>query len=207
MNRRKYKYKVDRKLLINVTEHPKSSFNKRPTKPGMHAKKMYSKTYHGELLFNKQKLLSYYSNLKDYQLKNIIKKAICYYNYKSRIIYNLESRLDVILYRSGCVLSMRQARQIINHKKVTIIQDNKSNVTNITSYKIKSNVIIKFKKETHKLLVDIQKNNTRKIPKHIIFDSQNVLDIHVQYDLIPNTENDIEINNISIENIISYYKL
>lgn len=70
-------------------------------------------------LLNKQKLINYY-NIKNYKLKNLIKKNINSKLKKYEFIKFIEKRLDNVLYKSGIVKSLYQSRQLINHKKVLI---------------------------------------------------------------------------------------
>ncbi|BCL65654.1 30S ribosomal protein S4 [uncultured bacterium] len=206
MNRRKYKYKVDRSLLTNIFNSPKSSFNKRPTRPGMHGKKMISNTMHGEMLNEKRKLATYYQ-IKDYQLKSIVKKSIMNTNFHKNIIRTLESRILTILYRSGCFKTIREARQQINHKKISFEPSDKSNIKllNSPSVQIKKHGYITFDKSIIELVKNNLSNNTKQIPKHIIFMSEELkLEIIPEY--IPEDIKNIELSNIKLENIVSYYK-
>lgn len=206
MNRRKYKYKSDRSLLTNIFNNPKSSFNKRPTRPGMHCKKMISNTMHGEMLNEKRKISTYYQ-IKDYQLKTIVKKAIMHTNFQKNIIRSLESRLLTILYRSGCFKSIREARQNINHRKVFFECIEKSNVKllNSPSIQINKHGYIFFDKSIVELVKKNLLENTKQVPKHIVFMSEELkLEIIPEY--IPDDIKNIELSNIKLENIVSYYK-
>ena len=206
MNRRKYKYKRDRSILTNVFDNPKSSFNKRPTRPGQHCKKLYSKTYYGELLYYKQRLLTYYANLKDYQLRNLFNKVVHSNNYKQQIVEFLESRIDVILYRSGCVVSMRDARQILNHRQVTVEINNKVVLPRSAFYRVTADASISFSKKVVDRLKENLKNNTRTIPKHIVF-NKDCFKINVTYSYIPNKDSYVELKNLYLDQVISYYKI
>lgn len=70
-------------------------------------------------LLNKQKL-KYFYNVQNYKLKNIIKNNSNSNITRFDFIYNLEKRLDIIIYRSGMVKTLYQSRQLINHKKVLV---------------------------------------------------------------------------------------
>lgn len=206
MSRRKYKYKVDRSLLFNVFGSPKSSFNKHPVRPGMHCKKMISNTIHGEMLHEKRKLATYYQ-IKDYQLKTIIKKAIMFTSFQKNIIRSLESRVITILYRSGCFKSMREARQNINHRKIFFETIDNSNIRllNSPSVRIEKHGYIFFDKSIAELVKNNLSNNTKQVPKHIIF-MQEELKLEIIPEYIPEDTKNIDLSNIKLENIVSYYK-
>lgn len=70
-------------------------------------------------LLSKQKL-KYFYNVQNYKLKNIIKNNSNSNITRFDFIYNLEKRLDIIIYRSGMVKTLYQSRQLINHKKVLV---------------------------------------------------------------------------------------
>jgi ribosomal protein S4 len=85
-------------------------------------------------LFTRQKLKIYYGNLPNALLKNLCKKALVKSKLKSAkkkasefLLLSLESRLDIVLYRSYFALSVNSARQLIihgniliNYKKITL---------------------------------------------------------------------------------------
>jgi ribosomal protein S4 len=100
---------------------------------------VYRKRYRN-LLQNKQKTSFYYGGLKrkfwKQQLKTISNKKTFFTN--SLLLDCLERRLDVILFRSHFVFSIKEARQLIKHRHIKI---NKSLVTK-SSIKLKDNDII-----------------------------------------------------------------
>lgn len=167
---------------------------------------MISNTMHGEMLNEKRKLATYYQ-IKDYQLKSIVKKSIMNTNFHKNIIRTLESRILTILYRSGCFKTIREARQQINHKKISFEPSDKSNIKllNSPSVQIKKHGYITFDKSIIELVKNNLSNNTKQIPKHIIFMSEELkLEIIPEY--IPEDIKNIELSNIKLENIVSYYK-
>ena len=89
---------------------------------------------HRTQLFTRQKLKIFYGNLPDALLKNLCNKALVKSKVKSAqkkasdfLLFSLESRLDIVLYRSYFALSVHSARQLIihgniliNYKKITL---------------------------------------------------------------------------------------
>ncbi|MGB0785176.1 MAG: 30S ribosomal protein S4, partial [Alphaproteobacteria bacterium] len=123
------KYKIDRRLGVNLWGRPKSPFNSRPYGPGQHGQARKKKpTDFGIQLMAKQKLKGYYGNISEKQFRR-------YYDDASRqkgdtsqnLIGLLECRLDAVVYRAKFVPTVFASRQFINHghvavngKKVTI---------------------------------------------------------------------------------------
>ena len=65
------KHKIDRRLKVNLWGRPKSPFNKRAYPPGQHGQSKNAKLSHyGTQLQAKQKLKSYYGNVR---LENRVK--------------------------------------------------------------------------------------------------------------------------------------
>lgn len=60
----------------------------------------------------------------------------------------LESRIDTILYRTGFVSSIFEARQVISHKKILVNNE----VVNIRSYLLKSTDILSIHPNYYKVL-------------------------------------------------------
>jgi small subunit ribosomal protein S4 len=80
----------------------------------------------------------FYNNLKIKQLKEIYKKVR---GNEENYIKCLETRLDMILLRSGLVQSIYEARQFINHKQIIV----NGKIAKIPGYTIKVGDMIGFK--------------------------------------------------------------
>jgi small subunit ribosomal protein S4 len=85
---------------------------KRPPK-----KKLYK-----ERLFAKQQFKNFYGCIPEYQLKNLFKslKKKKYNNIIQKFVIILESRLDMVVYRSKITKTIYEAKQIINHGKIKV---------------------------------------------------------------------------------------
>lgn len=110
-------------------------------KTGKRNKNNFQNTIYHNRILKVWKLRKFYGNLTEYQLKHICLKA---YRTRGNILINfislLEKRIDTILYRSGCISSIFEARQLISHRKILI----NNNIVNIRSYILKSNDILSF---------------------------------------------------------------
>ena len=101
------KYKIDRRLGVNLWGRPKSPFNRRNSKPGQHGVQGQRKKLsdYGNQLFAKQKLKFYYGDLTERQFRNIFKKASNIKGDTSQILIELlERRLDATVYRAPLLI-------------------------------------------------------------------------------------------------------
>ena len=73
--RKKPKYKIDRRLGVNLWGRPKSPFNKRETSPGEHGQIRRKQSDYSLQLVAKQKLKKYYGNITERQFKKYYKEA------------------------------------------------------------------------------------------------------------------------------------
>ena len=111
------KYKINRRLGVNLWGRPKSPLAKRDYGPGQHGQRRKGKpTDFGVQLMAKQKLKGYYGNIGEKQFrKYYFEAARRKGNTDENLIDLLERRLDDVLYRMGFSASRRQARQLIAH--------------------------------------------------------------------------------------------
>jgi len=117
-----------------------NNFFSKNYKTGVSTKKSF-KLFYGDLREKYVKNLIKISNKSSNQINNKINKTNFFNSF-------LEKRLDVIIFRSHFVLSIRNARQLISHKHVLV---NNQIITN-SSFLVKKGDCITFKKKTHKLI-------------------------------------------------------
>lgn len=91
-----------------------------------------------QILRKKQNLRYYYGNLKEVQFKKLFLNKKNKINQMDAIIQQLESRLDIVLFRMGYVDSIAEARQLIKHKKILV----NGIVTYSYNFKVSPNDII-----------------------------------------------------------------
>jgi len=74
-----------------------------------------------EKIKERKKLSFFYGNLTKKQLSNLFKSVTKAKGYFSKNVFSLlESRLDIVLYRSGLVKTINEARQLIKHEKIQV---------------------------------------------------------------------------------------
>ncbi len=147
------KYKIDRRLGVNLWGRPKSPYNKREYGPGEHGQRRFKISDYGLQLRAKQKLKGYYGNIGERRFRR-------YYLDADRrrgdtgenLIGLLESRLDAAVYRLKFVPTVFAARQIVNHGHVRV---NGKRVT-IPSYQVKEGDEIEIKEKSRELPVVLE---------------------------------------------------
>ena len=70
------KYKINRRLGINLWGRPKSPINKREYGPGQHGQRRKKPTDFGTQLMAKQKLKGYYGNISEKQFRKYYEEAV-----------------------------------------------------------------------------------------------------------------------------------
>ena len=165
------KYKIDRRLGVNLWGRPKSPFNRRNSKPGQHGVQGQRKKLsdYGNQLFAKQKLKFYYGDLTERQFRNIFKKASNIKGDTSQILIELlERRLDATVYRMKFVPTIFSARQLVNHGHVKV----NGKRVNIPSYSVSDGdeISIKDKSKEINLIVESVSSQEREIPEYLEVD-------------------------------------
>ncbi len=164
------KYKIDRRLGVNLWGRPKSPFNSRPYGPGQHGQARKKKpTDFGIQLMAKQKLKGYYGNISEKQFRR-------YYDEASRLrgdtsqnlIGLLERRLDAVVYRAKFVPTVFASRQFISHGHVTV---NGKKVT-IPSYQVKLGDVVEVRQKSREipLVIEALTLPERDVPEYIDMD-------------------------------------
>ena len=164
------KYKIDRRVGENIWGRPKSPFNRRETKPGMHGARRQGKlSDFGVQLMAKQKLKGYYGNITEKQFSKIYEEADRRKgNTAENLIGLLESRLDAIVYRAKFVPTVFAARQFVNHGHVMV----NGVRTNIPSYRVKPGDVVEIREKSKNmaLVLEALQLPERDIPDYIDVD-------------------------------------
>lgn len=163
------KYKICRRLGENLWGRDKCPTNTRSTGPGLHGARRGRLTDYGVQFREKQKLKGYYGNISEKQFVNIYKDASRRKGDKSEnLIKLLESRLDAIVYRLNFVPTVFAARQLINHKHVTV----NGQVVNVASYRCKVGDVIEIREKSRKIpmVIEAMEKSERDLPDYITAD-------------------------------------
>lgn len=176
------KYKVSRRLGVNLWGRAKDPVAKKNFPPGQHGLLGYKKVSdYGMQLHAKQKLRNYYGDITETQFRRIFKEAARRKgDTGENLIGLLESRLDAIVYRAGFVPTVFAARQFINHGHVKI--DGKK--ANIGSIQIRPGQVIEIKESSKQmaLVLESMASNERSVPDYLEVDSNKMT---VKYVRVP----------------------
>lgn len=111
--------------------------------PGQHGAKKGRLSTYGVMMREKQKLRRIYGVLEK-QFRRIFKKAATLRGSTGdNLIRLLESRLDNIVYRMGFASTRAEARQLVNHRGVTV----NGKIVNIPSYVVSTGDIVEVREK------------------------------------------------------------
>ena len=167
------KYKINRRLSVNLWGRPKSPFYKRDYPPGQHGQRRRKISDFGSQLRAKQKLRGYYGNINEKQFRRIYAEAVqAKGDTSEQLIGLLESRLDIIVYRMLFVPTVFAARQLINHGHVTV----NGKRVNVASYRVREGdqVEIRQKSKEHPVVLEATQTLERDVPDYMEIDFENL---------------------------------
>ena len=164
------KYKINRRLGVNLWGRAKSPLSKREYGPGQHGQRRKQKpTDFGIQLMAKQKLKGYYGNISEKQFRKYYDEAVRRKGDTSEnLIELLERRLDAVIYRMKFAITPFAARQFVNHGHVTV----NGKRVNIPSYLVKNEDIIEVREKSKQLAVvlDSAQSGERDVPDYLEVD-------------------------------------
>ena len=163
------KYKIDRRLGVNLWGRPKSPHNKRDYRPGQHGQRRRKPSDFGTQLSAKQKLKGYYGNIGEKQFRRYYQEAVRRRGDTGENLGEiLERRLDAVVYRAKFVPTVFAARQFVNHGHILV---NGKRVT-IPSFLVKDGdeVQIKAKSRELPLVLEGLESPERDVPDYLQID-------------------------------------
>ncbi|HIP10103.1 MAG TPA: 30S ribosomal protein S4 [Rhodospirillales bacterium] len=168
-NRTRAKYKIDRRLRVNLWGRPKSPFNTREYGPGLHGQRRRKQSDYGLQLQAKQKLKGYYGNISERQFRRYyIEANLRKGDTSENLVALLERRLDAVVYRMKIVPTVFASRQFINHGHILV----NSKRVNIPSYKVKDGDVIEVKEKSRDLplVLEAAGSPERDVPDYVEVD-------------------------------------
>ncbi|WP_431862294.1 30S ribosomal protein S4 [Azospirillum sp.] len=168
--RQESKYKIDRRLGVNLWGRSKSPLNRREYGPGQHGQRRKKPSDYGLQLMAKQKLKGYYGNIGEKQFRKIYQEAVRRKgDTGENLIGLLERRLDAVVYRMKFVPTPFAARQFINHGHILV----NGKRVNIPSYRVKDGDVIEVKNKSKQLALVLEAiaSGERDIPEYLTVDT------------------------------------
>ncbi|HEY6336630.1 MAG TPA: 30S ribosomal protein S4 [Alphaproteobacteria bacterium] len=163
------KYKINRRLGVNLWGRPKSPYNKREYGPGQHGQRRKKPSDYGLQLAAKQKLKGYYGNITERQFRRYYLEAIRRRgDTGENLVQLLERRLDSVVYRMKFVPTVFAARQFVSHGHVRV---NGRRVT-VSSYQVKDNDMVEVKEKSRELALVLESivSGERDVPDYVEVD-------------------------------------
>ena len=164
------KFKINRRLGVNLWGRAKSPINKHDYGPGQHGQRRKQKpTDFGIQLMAKQKLKGYYGNIGEKQFRKYYDEAVRRKGDTSEnLIELLERRLDAVVYRLKFALTPFAARQFINHGHVHV----NGKRVNIPSFLVRDGDEIEVREKSKQLAVvlDSTQSTERDVPEYLDVD-------------------------------------
>tara|TARA_B100000686_G_scaffold322647_1_gene376660 strand:+ start:842 stop:1456 length:615 start_codon:yes stop_codon:yes gene_type:complete len=167
--RQSSKYKINRRLSVNLWGRPKSPFNIREYGPGQHGQRRRKVSDYGTQLRAKQQLRGYYGNINEKQFRRIYAEAVLARGDTSeQLIGLLERRLDIVIYRMLFVPTVFAARQLISHGHVMV----NGGRVNIPSYRLREGdqVEVRQKSKQHPVVLEAIQTPERDVPDYMEVD-------------------------------------
>ena len=159
------KFKIDRRLGVNLWGRAKSPVNTRNYAPGQHGANRKKPTEYGIQLLAKQKLKGYYG-MTEKQFCRIYEKAMSKHGDTSEnIIELLERRLDAVVYRMKFAPSVFSARQLVSHGHVKV----NGKRVNIASYSVSDGDVIELsaKMKDNVVVASAIQSTEREVPGYM----------------------------------------
>jgi len=169
--RKSAKYKLDRRLGLNLWGRPKSPVNRREYGPGQHGQRRRKVSDYGVQLMAKQKLRGYYGDISEKQFRRTYDEAVKVRgDTGENLVGLLERRLDMVIYRMNLAPTIFSARQLVNHGHIEV---NGTRVT-IRSYRVREGDLIEVraKSKEHPLVLETVQHPERDVPDYIEADPE-----------------------------------
>lgn len=168
--RQESKYKINRRLGVNLWGRAKSPVNRREYGPGQHGQRRKQKPSDFSVqLMAKQKLKGYYGNISEKQFRKYYEEAVRRKGDTSEnLIEILERRLDAVVYRLKFAVTPFAARQFVNHGHITV----NGRRVNIPSYLVKDGDVIEVREKSKQLaaVLDAAQSGERDVPEYMEVD-------------------------------------
>lgn len=163
------KYKIDRRLRVNLWGRPKSPINKREYGPGQHGQGRQKPTDYRLQLMAKQRLKGYYGSVSERQLRRYYLEAVRRKgDTGENLVELLERRLDAVIYRMKFAITPFASRQLVSHGHVKV----NGRRVNIASYLVRDNDVIELTPKAKEMarVIESTQSAERDVPEYVNVD-------------------------------------
>ncbi len=161
--------RVARRFGVNIFGRVRNPLLHKANPPGQHGARRRKKSDYGLQLEEKQKLKALYGMITDKQLINYYKEAVRRKGQTAtELVYQLECRLDIVVYRLKLAPSIWAAHQLVSHGH---IQVNGKKVDR-RSFQVQPGMTVSVKEASRnmKLVQDGVNSPIRQIPDYLKLD-------------------------------------
>jgi len=173
------KYKIDRRLRVNLWGRPKSPINKREYGPGQHGQGRQKPTDYRLQLMAKQRLKGYYGSVSERQLRRYYLEAVRRKgDTGENLVEILERRLDAVIYRMKFAITVFASRQLVSHGHVKV----NGKRVNIASYLVKDNDVIELTSKAREMerVLEATQTAERDVPEYVTVDHKDMKGTYVR---------------------------
>ena len=167
------KFKINRRLGVNLWGRAKSPVAKRDYGPGQHGQRRKKPSDYGVQLMAKQKLKGYYGNISEKQFRKYYEEAVRRKGDTSEnLIELLERRLDTVVYRMKFAITPFAARQLVSHGHLLV----NGRRVNIASFLVANDDVIEVREKSKQLamLLDATQSGERDVPEYVEVDNRSM---------------------------------
>ena len=175
----KAKYKINRRLGVNLWGRPKSPVTIRDYRPGEHGQRRRKASDYGTQLMAKQKLKGYYGNISERRFRRYYQEAVRRRGDTSEnLIAILERRLDAVIYHMKFVPTVFAARPFVNHGHIKV----NGKRVNIPSYLVSDGDVIEVKEKSRELplVLEAIESPERDLPDYVDVDVKKMRGTYVR---------------------------
>lgn len=165
------KYKVNRRLGVNLWGRAKSPVGSNNAAPGQHGSRHKKPTNFGLQLRAKQQIRAYYGNVGEKQFRRLYQEAVRRRGSSDdNLLWLLESRLDAAVYRMKFAITVFASRQFINHGHILV----NGRKVNLPSYQLREGDQIEVRPSSKQLAIVLAagESKERDIPHYLDVDTK-----------------------------------
>ena len=194
------KFKINRRLGVNLWGRAKSPLNKgKEHPPGQHGQRRKKPSDFGTQLMAKQKLKGYYGNIGEKQFRRLYDEAVRRRGDTSEnLIELLERRLDAVIYRMKFAPTPFAARQLCNHGHVQV----NGKRVNIASFQVRDNDVVGIKEKSRDmaLILEAAQSPERDVPDYLSVDHKDMKGTFVRAPKLPDVPYPVQMEpNLVVE--------
>ena len=163
------KYKINRRLGVNLWGRPKSPINKREYGPGQHGQRRKKATDFGTQLMAKQKLRGYYGNISEKQFRRYYQEAV---RVRGDTLADADRAAGTPAGRGGVSHEVRDHAVRRSAVRLARACAGERTRVNIASYRVKDGDTIEVKERSKQLamVLDASQSTERDVPEYLEVD-------------------------------------